>query len=155
MHERESQKDSLAAASPMAVPHVRRRRSRQKTIFFTRNAVVAMMVWVGILGTLTWARPASVPSSALLNPSAVDGGAGDAESLLLGSPTPVSGQISFRTKTRHGVLGACGILLAFSLCASAVDDDAGKTASLKVDVWCNRNVSVYHIIYRTTVCCVG
>lgn len=63
----------------------------------------------GFLGTFTWAGPSSVPSSSLNKPTStallddVDGGVDSP--LLSRLVTPISGQISFKTKTRNGVRG--------------------------------------------------
>ncbi|CAM9260238.1 unnamed protein product, partial [Laminaria digitata] len=73
-----------------------------------RSVFVAQLLG-GFLGTFTWAGPSSVPSSALNKPTAtallddVDGGVDSP--LLSRLVTPISGQISFKTKTRNGVRG--------------------------------------------------
>lgn len=47
--------------------------------------------------SLCWARPSSTPSAALL----------DGADTMTSKAGAVSGQISFRTKTRHGIRGRC------------------------------------------------
>lgn len=71
-----------------------------------RGLFVAQLL-VGFLGTFAWAIPSSVPSSAPNKPTTpLFDDHGETDSPMLSRlVTPISGQISFKTKTRNGVRG--------------------------------------------------
>lgn len=72
-----------------------------------RGVFVAQLL-AGFLETFTWASPSSVPSRALNKPTTplLDEVHGGTDSPLLPRlVTPISGQVSFKTKTRNGVRG--------------------------------------------------
>lgn len=71
------------------------------SLAMARTMLVAQLL-AGFMGTSAWANPSNVPSSALGKPTA------SFFEDVHGSPRsvkPITGQVSFKTKTRNGVRG--------------------------------------------------